>query len=1262
MRRLIRWLLLDLEGFGVWREPTRFRFPDGLGVLTLPNERGKSTLVAGLRSVLFGLPDRSDPAVPGIGRYRSWGGSVPCRGRLDLQVDDRIIRIRRDIDSHKTNVDEIDAAESSRYVLFEGTANPAGRTPTRGEYEALLRQLLGDLADEELFAATFLIEQPVLPTGRMGESLRKLVSGVGRVGGEEARRVLFEEVRSLTRATGDLGLIAPDSTRPANQRTDGQIEKLKAEIDRLGSRRDEVARAFEAQRELQEKLQQADGMLETAVDAEAHARADRDQLISFRKNLDARDESLKARDELKAVLDRYDAEAAEAERIQAQRARDYPDLSEAPPDLESTIEEALSREAHRDAAVKDLERWKQEVQGRQETQEEAARAAAADPDLLDRPDDFIARVKELHEAAERLRRIEEQRAGIMADRESNGRILASQDRWRRIFMAQGGGSDAVAWMARARAAAERWREVVARLLEIETKLKGCLAARERFAAVAVLPEDVEEALARLQETLRDLDERESIAARAEDSQRILAEDIVLRREEFDRRYAALDGVEEIGFLRILEGRSAQHRRIHDLEEDATRLRAELAAGPGPRRWSRAIALGVPVGIAASAIALASRLPPLVAILGGLLLLTVTVLVLLARPSRSLREAQRGLAACERETDELRTRLRLEFLPSGPWLPDDAHTLERAREIFRQRDLDAESLARSEESLADPAALTDAEMARRQSRGARERLEIQAKQIEEATGLSAAEAIREYRRLSAELQGLESQLEAARCDVLGADSTSGPEPEASLAIPLSILSSNWQILAEAAVALDLGTDTLQELNEKLASLTVHDWDAWEAGLRAFSGASTAVEELDRRLGEIDAPDASGLSERERLASRIAILRGECAPFDPETDLEALTERWGNHRQEREALVRARHSLADAGQELQRGEEKRQDMEAKLQALRMRLGPERLAASEESLARLRERLRAHQDLLHQMEWAREEAEGLLASARGGPFADRTALAAEFAAEDDRRRDAQRSMDESAEASDLVRTYRDADPLARDRVRREVETRAENATAALESARPAREQAHARLAAWQPPVSVNLAAIDLEVSGCREALAVLCRRRDATARAWHLLGEAIDEFRSAHREALQEALDSRFRAITGRSTRRVLLDPKLEVEIVEDGVNSIENQLSQGARDQLAFCLRLAVADLVAGEILLPLILDDPFVHSDHARLERIRAALEQASRDRQILLLTQDERLSEWGSPIVAERYPAAFPPGGGLPLFADGVRDDEVDGR
>ncbi|MBD3161532.1 MAG: hypothetical protein GF328_05455, partial [Candidatus Latescibacteria bacterium] len=278
MIRRIDWLRLDLEGFGVWREPTRFHFPDRLGLFRLPNERGKSTLVAGLRACLFGLPNKTDPRDHGIARYRSWGQPRPCRGVLEARLDDRRILFRRDFVSHDTRVDVVDDAGGSLESLFSGQANPEGRNPSTRAYEVLLRDLLGELADEELFAATFLVEQPVVPAGETDEALGRLVSGVGRVGGDEACARLFEEVKSLTRFTGDRELLAPESTRPTNQRTDGAIEQRKKELEALEATRVETVARFDALVDLEDRRDRAEARSAQAEEELRHAAADLERI------------------------------------------------------------------------------------------------------------------------------------------------------------------------------------------------------------------------------------------------------------------------------------------------------------------------------------------------------------------------------------------------------------------------------------------------------------------------------------------------------------------------------------------------------------------------------------------------------------------------------------------------------------------------------------------------------------------------------------------------------------------------------------------------------------------------------------------------------------------------------------------------------------------------------------------------------------------------------------------------------------------------
>ncbi|HEY8415910.1 MAG TPA: ATP-binding protein, partial [Thermaerobacter sp.] len=79
----VRWHRLVLRGFGPYRGEARVVFPEGLVTLVAPNETGKSTLVAGLAAVIYGLPGSSDPTRFGQARFRHWLGAARFEGELE---------------------------------------------------------------------------------------------------------------------------------------------------------------------------------------------------------------------------------------------------------------------------------------------------------------------------------------------------------------------------------------------------------------------------------------------------------------------------------------------------------------------------------------------------------------------------------------------------------------------------------------------------------------------------------------------------------------------------------------------------------------------------------------------------------------------------------------------------------------------------------------------------------------------------------------------------------------------------------------------------------------------------------------------------------------------------------------------------------------------------------------------------------------------------------------------------------------------------
>ncbi len=80
---------IHVDGFGVWNDRSWEALAPGLNVFCGPNETGKSTLMAFIRSILFGFDRRGSPK-----RYEPLSGGAHG-GWLDLVRGDRRIRIER---------------------------------------------------------------------------------------------------------------------------------------------------------------------------------------------------------------------------------------------------------------------------------------------------------------------------------------------------------------------------------------------------------------------------------------------------------------------------------------------------------------------------------------------------------------------------------------------------------------------------------------------------------------------------------------------------------------------------------------------------------------------------------------------------------------------------------------------------------------------------------------------------------------------------------------------------------------------------------------------------------------------------------------------------------------------------------------------------------------------------------------------------------------------------------------------------------------
>lgn len=151
--------------------------------------------------------------------------------------------------------------------------------------------------------------------------------------------------------------------------------------------------------------------------------------------------------------------------------------------------------------------------------------------------------------------------------------------------------------------------------------------------------------------------------------------------------------------------------------------------------------------------------------------------------------------------------------------------------------------------------------------------------------------------------------------------------------------------------------------------------------------------------------------------------------------------------------------------------------------------------------------------------------------------------------------------------------------------------------------------------------------------------------------LVAEALDEARRGVSGTLAERLPPlaarRLSRLTGGRYEKLFFDPRTLAVTAEpaaaDGERGAHalppperidlDALSQGARDLAYFAVRLALVDLIGGDDLQPLFLDDPFVHLDPVRRERALDLVREFAGSHQVILFTCDPAYESAGARVL-----------------------------
>ncbi len=122
---------------------------------------------------------------------------------------------------------------------------------------------------------------------------------------------------------------------------------------------------------------------------------------------------------------------------------------------------------------------------------------------------------------------------------------------------------------------------------------------------------------------------------------------------------------------------------------------------------------------------------------------------------------------------------------------------------------------------------------------------------------------------------------------------------------------------------------------------------------------------------------------------------------------------------------------------------------------------------------------------------------------------------------------------------------------------------------------------------------------------------------------LQEAKDSLTSRYIGPVQRGFDKYYQKITGDEAVDYKFDANADLTVYESGMSRETRFLSDGRRDLVGICTRLALVDAMYGEEKPFIIMDDPFVNLDDSKTEQAKVFLQEIAREYQVIYFTCSE---------------------------------------
>lgn len=1187
----VRWLKLSLSGFGRFRETVTVTFTPGVNVCLAANERGKSTLAAGLAAIIYGLPSTSDPKTFGQERFRNWHDPARFSGELELEVGDEQFRLHRNFDNHRVSLQRLVNGHWQEEI--GGEHNPRAQK-RHVRYEERITQLLG-VGSRELFTATFQVTQPLPEGEKIVPGIQQLLSGAG-AHYKEALGSLTEELKKITRFTGRLGVTPRDMTQ------DRLLEFCEKEILRTEQ---DVTSAIQLLKDVQETGAILD-------DLQERSKKQAEELVEKERLLSAWREWRFLRDRYQEAATRQAALTGSLEKAtlldSAVREKTliikktYSEFKGSPPDTGEVLVAFSAMREELTLLAGNLAETSEKIS--LERASIAQLTALLSDELAavrDRPD-LLHSCRELRRLEEEQRRFQEKTILLseqLAD--LSGRLLCfpALDR-----LGKSPVQALLSLRAQCRTLLPQGQQFMAdltRLAELEERIEHeyglfVRANNEVLAALSAY----ETHKMRLEAELERLNTARSAVLRK-------VEEVQSRHKLYQHLFAETDRLGDDA-ITLVERKLELLAAKREQEESLRQVRTKVASVCWQHRAGISL-VALLSGLAAYFIWPSLSMSLLT---GGLMALLLLALLCLFSRKKERSLPQSRLSEINAEMKQVDSLLGSFSVSNEAQLGELRLRLVQRQEA-RQQLSELQAALPGEEELRPLKA--EIEAAKEACRAFNEMVSAAENQY-----VNIPAAYRQWRELEREADELQRRIAD-----FAANQAAVTAPSSLPDVSPSLLSSPWPGIVILAELWHGSASTVRDALVWLATLEASWWEETEKLTSSFEKLQEVYQAIKLELTALTDPESEVTWRQDSLQQEIAALCTSLSPFDGRTDPLLLESLLARSREAEEELSRHCFALDALLEQQAELEQKRLLIDEKLQPLQERLSPLLAvgAPPAEVLLRWQE-----YSLLSRLS-AEEEKEliGILsahdASSLGG-------LRSKATDSDNLAVSILRQWEDLLKLFPALPLRENEDPESLEKQYRHLESRAAWLREEDEKLYSSIREWELRLAKLQGQAPSNIAGGELKLQKLREERHGLRKEAAALELAYKELLCAIEFFSSTYRQGLADKATAYFAKLSGILSRQVLLDEQFNISINEDGKTAILAQLSQGARDQLYLALRLAVADLLADEIQLPFIFDDPFLNWDEIRLSNMQEALHDMPGSRQVLLFSHRQDFASWGT--------------------------------